>query len=119
MNSTVTMPQCHPRFDYVESIVGLVVSVQCHSDSARELMRSLQFKRRWPSTRWTQKFNSEDDLTDALTALRDGGVLFAGGPSGWPPSAIFAHYRERGLCEGSVREIVWTSPHDQPAISLR
>jgi hypothetical protein len=106
-------------YDYVESILGLLVVIRCNSSSARELMSSLRFQRDWLSTRWTQKFNSEEDLAVALNALRDGGILFAGGPSGWPPSAIFAHYRERGLCQGSFREISWTAPHEQPAISLR
>ncbi len=46
---------------------------------------------------------------DVLTTLRDMGVPFGHAPAGWPPSAVFEHFRDRGLVHGPYKQIFWVT----------
>lgn len=50
------------------------------------------------------------ELAAVLTALRDEGLPFVDAGPGWPPGAIFADLRDRGLVRGSYDGIVWSGP---------
>jgi hypothetical protein len=50
---------------------------------------------------------SRDELPVLLERLRDAGVAFVGGSSGWPPAVVFEDLRDRGLVSGLYKEIVF------------
>jgi hypothetical protein len=54
--------------------------------------------------------SSRDELPVLLERLRDAGVAFVGGSSGWPPAAVFEDLRDRGLVSGLYEEIVFRAP---------
>ncbi len=56
---------------------------------------------------WVIEAQSDEELGVLLGKLRDEGVIFAGGPVGWTPAAIFKDLRERQLLSGEFREVVW------------
>ncbi|MFN8017302.1 MAG: hypothetical protein U0P45_04170 [Acidimicrobiales bacterium] len=58
---------------------------------------------------WRSRRRARDDieLATQLQRLRDQGVPFLDGPSGWPPAAVFAHLAEAGLVEGRCTTIVF------------
>ena len=47
------------------------------------------------------------DMASLFQKLRDHGVAFQGGQSGWPPAAIFTRFREKGLLQGPFQEAVF------------
>lgn len=59
---------------------------------------------------WELRAASETELAALLEQLRDMGVLFVNEAAGWPPAAIFANLRERGLVHGSYQELTWRGP---------
>ena len=61
---------------------------------------------------WTFPARDDAGLGELLHALRDLGVAFAWEPSGWPPAAVFAHLRERGIVQGKVTAVTWRAPGD-------
>jgi hypothetical protein len=61
---------------------------------------------------WTFPAREEQALGALLHELRELGVAFAWERSGWPPAAVFAHLRDRGLVQGPIRAITWRAPGD-------
>lgn len=51
------------------------------------------------------------DLPRVLSSLRDAGISFAGGSSGWAPADVFAEYRDKGLVDGEFMELVFSGPN--------
>src|SRR5262245_61442461 len=60
---------------------------------------------------WLLSFENEVQLAALLSRLRDLGVLFVGGPAGWPPAEVFAHLREKGAIGGEFPELTWYRPN--------
>ena len=61
-------------------------------------------------TVWVIRVSNEQKIGKIMGQLRDMGVLFAGGPAGWPPAEVFDELREKGLVKGEFKEIVWLGP---------
>jgi len=59
---------------------------------------------------WVVKADDEQALGEMMGQLRDMGVLFAGGPAGWPPAEVFDYLREKGVIEGEFQEVLWRGP---------
>ncbi len=59
---------------------------------------------------WAYAYGDEAELTRLFAALRDIGVPFQGGESGWPPAELFAVLREKGTLQGSFLEAVFGGP---------
>ncbi len=81
------------------------------SNLPRSKLRAAGGRRRWLD--WlggTWSFESQDgetSLASVFAVLRDLGIAFEGAPAGWPPAAIFADLRERGLITGPYRELTF------------
>lgn len=87
------------------------VRVEAGSDVDPKALRALGGRRSLLSrATWTFPARDEQALGTLLHALRDLGVAFAWQPSGWPPAAVFAHLRERGMVHGPIRAITWRAP---------
>jgi hypothetical protein len=56
---------------------------------------------------WTLQVANDYQIGVLLSALRDLGILFVGGSSGWPPAEVFDELRSRGLIAGKFDELVW------------
>ncbi len=61
---------------------------------------------------WIIEFDSEQQLAEVLLSLNAEGVIFAGGPAGWPPSQIIADLRDQGLFKGKYKEVVWIKKNE-------
>lgn len=59
---------------------------------------------------WHLQCRDEDDLAVKLQELNENNFMFAGGSSGWNPSDIYIHLRDKNMVAAKVTEIVWTSP---------
>jgi hypothetical protein len=59
---------------------------------------------------WRIAYGNEDHLAEVLQRCRDVGLLFVGGPAGWPPAAVADLLREKGKMRGTIREIIWSRP---------
>jgi len=57
-------------------------------------------------------FTDEVELAEVLTSLRDEGIPFLEVDHGWPPGAVFASLRERGMVAGSYASVSWAGPED-------
>jgi hypothetical protein len=57
-------------------------------------------------------YGSESELATLLMQLRDEGIPFLDVDQGWPPGAVFADLRERGLVDGAYCPIAWYGPAD-------
>lgn len=53
-------------------------------------------------------YDDDAELAGVLTSLRDEGLPFLNAGSGWPPGAVFADLRDRGLVHGPYNAIVGT-----------
>ena len=89
------------------------VKVEAGSDLDPKVLRALGARRSLLSrSTWTFPARDEQALGALLHELRDLGVAFAWQPSGWPPAAVFAHLRDRGMVHGPIRAITWRAPGD-------
>ena len=59
---------------------------------------------------WTVSVADEQTLIKLLSDLQEAGVLFVGGPAGWPPAEVFDDLREQGVLHGAFQEVVWRGP---------
>ena len=103
------------RPTYVSSILvgDNQVTLEAGPGADARALRALGGRRHLIRRRmWTFAGRDEHALGALLHALRDMGVAFAWAPSGWPPAAVFAHLRDRGLVEGRIRAVTWRSPGD-------
>jgi hypothetical protein len=106
----MTKPQC-----LVVSVQEREIVVCCNDRDSEALLQSMDAKqlggRRKPSNQWSLPCDGEERNTASLlTRLRDLGIPLAGGGSGWPPAAIFSHYREKGLVVGPFVEAEYWGP---------
>jgi hypothetical protein len=59
---------------------------------------------------WVFRVDSDQALGQLLGKLRDMGILFGGDKAGWPPSAVFELFREKGYVQGEFQEVLWSGP---------
>jgi len=59
---------------------------------------------------WTIQAEDEQALGKIMGQLRDMGIMFVGGPAGWPPAEVFDYLREKGQISGDFQEILWYRP---------
>jgi len=59
---------------------------------------------------WVCECRDETDMAALFGKLRDNGVAFQGGQSGWPPAAIFTLLRGKGSIQGPFQEAVFGGP---------
>jgi hypothetical protein len=89
------------------------VKVEAGADVDPKALRALGGHRSLLSRgTWTFPARDEQALGTLLHELRELGVAFAWQPSGWPPAAVFAHLRDRGMVEGPIKAITWRAPGD-------
>ena len=89
------------------------VKVEAGSDVDPKALRALGARRSLLSrATWTFPARDDQALGALLHELRDLGVAFAWQPSGWPPAAVFAHLRDRGMVQGPIKAITWRAPGD-------
>jgi hypothetical protein len=89
------------------------VTVEAGTDVDARDLQALGGRRQLLRRRtWTFPGRDEPALGTLLNGLRDLGVAFGWEPSGWPPAAIFAHLRDRGVVEGPIKAIAWRAPGD-------
>jgi hypothetical protein len=92
--------------NYVSSILGGAITIESVGEYSSPMPHDL------PSPTdlnpvITIPFNGEAELARLLEKLRDSGVAFGYGSSGWPPSAIFEELRQRGLVAGPYAELAF------------
>jgi hypothetical protein len=102
-----------PTFVSVILVGDNEVTVEAGPDVDTRTLRALGGRRSLLNRRtWTFPARDDEALGTLLHALRDLGVAFAWEPSGWPPAAVFAHLRDRGLVQGTIKAVTWRAPGD-------
>lgn len=100
--------------DYVSQIeVGSIAIVARTPSNIRAIKGMGGMADSTTADTWRIDYDTEDQLATVLQFLRDTGLAFAGGSTGWPPSAVAAMLRDRGKFSGIVREAVWLGPNQQ------
>jgi hypothetical protein len=97
------MPTDHVK-DIDESMILIEVASHEIQSSVQEMGAA---RARMLGHTWRIAYTDNNDLAAKLSKLRDLGLPFLGGPSGWPPAAVVAEFRDQGLMTGSYREIIW------------
>ena len=86
--------------------------VICRDRSLNSQLKALGGNRGFlKRNRWQFRYSDESNLASIVSALRDLGFAFMGGPAGWPPAAVFEDLREKNLLRGSYLKIVWVGPN--------
>lgn len=65
---------------------------------------------------WRVEYDSEDQLASILQRLRDVGMAFLGGNTGWSPAGVADLLREKGKIHGIIRELTWANPARQVVV---
>lgn len=95
-----------PLLDYVEDVLAEEVLVV--SQRQTQLLTHLGARRKlFSRTKWYIRFHSNAELAQILDALRNAEFAFAGAQSGWPPSAVFQHLRDKQMLSGTFKEVRW------------
>jgi hypothetical protein len=98
--------------NYIDLILGTKVRVMNVQPPVAQTLAGLGGATTQVDGRPAWEIKAADDaaLAALLQQLRDLGVLFVNEPAGWPPAAIFADLRARGLVQGQYQEITWRGP---------
>ncbi len=95
--------------DKVSAVLADEVIVRCSTRQSLKFVRALGGSRTiLRRSKWRLPYDDESELAELMSSLRDAGFAFGGAPHGWPPAAVFAHLREKGLIEGRYVEVVST-----------
>ena len=100
---------------YVSSILvgDNEVTLEASTDVDARDLQALGGRRQLLRRRtWVFPGRDESSLGALLHGLRDLGVAFGWEPSGWPPAAVFAHLRDRGVVHGTIKAIAWRARDD-------
>jgi len=95
-------------YKYIVSVSNDRVVVIDRSDTLNMTLPRLTMSRR-RSGEFVLPVSDRALIPGILSELRDAGLAFAGAPSGWPPSEVFADLRDRGLVSGPFNELVFLS----------
>ena len=91
--------------DHVRAILESSIIVVC---SSPPVIQELESNRAVASNgNYELQYSSKQELAHALQLLQRLGLLFADEPAGWPPAAVFQHYRDEGLVVGSIKTVSW------------
>lgn len=98
--------------NYIDLILGTKVRVVNITPAVAQVLATLGGHRTQVDGRTAWEITAADEaaLAAVLEQLRDLGALFLSEPAGWPPAAIFAELRSRGLVHGSYQEVAWRGP---------
>ncbi|WP_115043109.1 MULTISPECIES: hypothetical protein [Xanthomonas] len=99
--------------NHVSAVLDQHVHVIC--DSAlrqRLLMRGSSMQ-----DRISLSFKGSEELAEILSLLQSLQIPFADAPAGWPPAAVFAQLRDRGLVQGTITTVAWVAP-DMPVLGV-
>jgi hypothetical protein len=96
---------------FVEAVIDGRVVVSARGRDGRRTARRLGC-RRTGRGRYSKATHSDEALAQVLASMRDAGLPFVGGSSGWPPTAVAEELRGRGLLQGTWTEVRWTGPGD-------
>lgn len=69
--------------------------------------------------RQRHSYSGDEQLAELLGMLRDEGLPFFEVAYGWPPGAVFAELRERGLIDGQYDSVSWRAPGESWIVSGR
>lgn len=98
--------------NYVSLILGGKIRLEHVTEDLEGLIVEMGGKQEVIENRpvWVLNYESDQQLAQLSERLNKEGVLFAGGPAGWPPAEIFDDLRMKGLLHGSFKEVTWTGP---------
>lgn len=99
----------HEYPTYVSDVQRSEVMLENVSEDLREALQQLGAEEtEGPRQKtWVIYASDKEKLAKTFAAIRDLGIPFAGGPSGWPPAEIFRELRDQDLIEGEFKEITW------------
>ena len=108
----MTDPRSERPDNYISQILGKQMQLKSATEELEGTLIRLGGRRTSIEGRpaWVLDFEGESQLASLLAVLNGEGVLLAGGPAGWPPAEILADLRDKGLFQGSFREVTWTGP---------
>ena len=93
--------------DHVERVYDDFVEVVCGDPRRQKRLMTLGAERRlMKGKRWILRFDPDQQLATLFQTLRNMQVVFAGGDSVRPPSAVYEDLRENGLLNGTFVEMV-------------
>lgn len=93
----------------VQDVQNERVVVRCADSQCLALLLSLGGKASGDGL-YVYQCGNDLDMAILFEKLRDHGVAFQGGQSGWPPAAIFVRLREKGLLRDPFQEAVFGGP---------
>jgi hypothetical protein len=96
---------------YVSLIFEKDIKIKCYDKTTKQLLRKLGATRElfcW--NHFHLAHENELELAEKLMKLRDCGIFFAGGSSGWPPASVVSYLMEKKFFKGEYQEICWTNP---------
>jgi hypothetical protein len=82
------------------------IRVKVINESMSKLLQDYGFVYEADLNDWCLNIKA-DQQAAAYTFLRDNKICFANGPAGWPPGALFEHWREQGLLSGKYLSVSW------------
>lgn len=94
--------------DHVSAVMGQSVRVECGQPNLRKAL--LEAGALESGGMVELPYASEAELGKVLSFLQQLNVPFADEPAGWPPAAVFAHLREKGLVRGQISSLTWSGP---------
>lgn len=108
----MTDPHSERPDNYISLILGKQMRLEGVTGELEGTLTRLGGKRTNIEGRpvWEIDYEGESQLASLLAVLISEGVILAGGPAGWPPAEILADLRDKGLFQGSFREVTWTGP---------
>jgi hypothetical protein len=82
------------------------IRVKVINESVSKLLEDYGFRYEADLKDWSLS-TTPDQQAAAYVFLRDNQICFANGPAGWPPGAVFEHWREQGLLSGMYLSVSW------------
>lgn len=99
--------------NHVSAVLDQHVHVIC--DSA--MRQTLLMRGSSMQDRISLSFKGSEELAEILSLLQSLQIPFADAPAGWPPAAVFAHLRDRGLVQGTITTVARVAP-DMPVLGV-
>lgn len=96
---------------YVCNLVGTKIYLVLVDSNLESAINKMGFEYDERINQWIIDV-SENDHPKLFSSLRDQGFCFSNGPDGWPPGAIFEHWREVGKISGKFNSITWRGEND-------
>src|SRR4051812_22591744 len=94
------------NISYVSSIFKQDIKIKCKDEITKKALKKIGANNELLNFNLFHiKHTNENELSQKLMILRDMGIAFAGGSSGWPPASVVEHLIQKNIFKGGFKEI--------------